>query len=274
MSLGPPGKITYVSYFFDINRDISGTSLPSLDKYIDWMEQLFNLGLNMYFLTTFELHYKLRYKPRSNLYFKFLEDVPGMNKLAEVRKRWEGYDTNNPKKDTAEFAILMHAKFPALLMAIEENIFNNDYYAWIDAGLLKIATHPQLLLTITPSDKIKLMLMNYIGKDEVSDPDFFRSTRYKIAGGFFTGNAENMKLLAEDLVQQKFTGLEQEYLALAYRKFYHLFDPYYGDYSELICNYEKEKNNLWLAHRLLNVAIHHGDKEEEERVKKFLLRGS
>lgn len=270
--------ITFVTYFFNIGRK-EDINLPSFDKYLEWIEQLLNLPLNFYFITTEEIRSKLRFKSAEKIHFKIVPDVPGMEKIPLAKAAWSKYNTNNPLKDTAEFAILMHAKFPSLLMAINDNPFNTKYFAWIDAGILKVATHPERLMEMKPSDRIKCMMINYISDNEVKDPKFINVCGYKIAGGFFSGNKTNMKYLSREIIKLGDThlsegryGLEQEYIAIIYKQNPDIFDPYYGDFCDLFCNYEKMVHNKWLAERVLARANNHNDTKEAHRVIHYLNR--
>lgn len=266
--------ITFVTAFFDIGRK-TAVPLQKYENYFDWIDKLLAIPINLYFFTTQSIHDKLKYEPRANLKFIIMEAIPLIDRLPDVQKAWANYITNNPEKDTAEFACLTHAKFHFIKRAIEDNPFNSTHYAWIDAGILKIATHGERLPLLPPSDKIRLLMMNHIGSDEVKDPMFVRTCRYKIAGGLFIGPKEHMNTFCdrmittalEDIKRENF-GLEQEYMAVIYRQDTSLFDPYYGDFCDLILNYEKCERNQWLAIGI----VHHGDEEERTKARNYLLK--
>ena len=267
-------SITFVSAFFDIGRKTE-VPLQKYENYFTWINKLLDIPITLYFFTTLEIHDRLTYQPRNNLIFGIIDKYPGSEKLSQIQNIWSNYVTNNPEKDTAEFACLTHSKFHLLNQAINVNPFNSTHYAWIDAGILKIATHGERLPTLYPPDKIKLLIMNFINSNEVKDPAFVRTCRYKIAGGLFIGPKDNIKTFCdkmittvnEDINNGNF-GLEQEYMAIVYRQDTSIFDPYYGDFSDLILNYDKCERNEWLPIRV----FHDGDEEQKIKVDKYLLK--
>lgn len=211
--------------------------------------------------------------------FKLVEEIPYYDRLTEIQGAWRNYITNNPRKDTPEFGAITHGKFKFLYQAIADDPFGDEHYAWIDAGIFKIALHPELIPGLIPPSKVKIMILNYISKEEVNNENFVNSCRYKCAAGFFVGPKELMRvfcllILAQgeyDLYHKRF-GLEQEYMAIVYRKHPEVFDPYYGDFSDLIINYYITNNNYDIVKRILIEAIRYGDKEEAQKVAKYLLR--
>ena len=82
-----------------------------------------------------------------------------------------------------------------------------------------------------PPDKIKCLLLNYIDSKEVINPWFVLSCKYKIAGGLFIGPKELMKNMSNLLIQHflfymnnGYVGLEQEYIAIIYKKYSYMFE--------------------------------------------------
>lgn len=265
-------SITFVTAFFDIGRKTE-EPLQKYDNYFAWITKLLELPINLCFYTTQDIHDKLVYTPRSNLKFIITDKIPMFDKLSQIKTIWPSYITNNREKDTAEFACLSHSKFHFLKQAIEDNPFNSTHYGWIDAGLLKIAKEAELIPLLNPPDKVKLLLMNYINKDEVLNPAFVRTCRYKIAGGLFIGPKAMMKEFTEEIINLAIEdinkgnfGLEQEYMAIIYCRRRELFSPYYGDFCDLIYNYNMCQRNKWLPERVLQEAIRTGDIIEQESV--------
>lgn len=270
--------ITFVTTFFDIGRQ-TDVPMQKFDNYFAWIEELLKLPINLYFFTSPELKARFNYEERRNLKFKLLPEIPYYDKLTEIQEAWRNYITNNPRKDTPEFGAMTHAKFKFLCQAIADDPFGDEYYAWIDAGIFKVALQPELIPKLVPPSKVKMMILNYTSKEEVKDENFVRACRYKCAAGFFIGPKELMRvfcllMLAQaeyDLYHKRF-GLEQEYMAIVYRKYPEVFDPYYGDFSDLIINYYMTNNNIGIVKRVLTEAIKYGDNEEAQRVAKYLLQ--
>ena len=265
---------TFVTGFFDIGRN---TDEPhqKFENYFAWINSLLSININLYFFTTPQLYSHFVYTPRSNLIFKFC-DPPSLNLLPFIKKTWHKYITNNPAKDTAEFAAMTLGKFKLVEQAIEDNPFNTGHFGWIDAGLLKISSQPLLLSNLSKFERIRVMLLNYISEGEIQDTNFVLQSRYKVAAGLFTGPTllfqrfihEIFEIVNYDLENR--CGLEQEYMAIVYRKFPDLFEPYYGDFQDLIVNHNTYQTNHSFIQRIYQDALRHNDEKEAEKVKRYL----
>ena len=214
-------------------------------------------------------------------YARSCEDIPYFDRIEQIRQAWKSYSKINPNKDTPEFAAMTHAKFIFLDRTIKINPFKSSHYAWIDAGLLKVATNVELIPSLTPPDKIKCLMIRYISEQEIQSESFVSACQYKIAGGFFLGPSQLIKLLclrmiteAEyDLYQKRF-GLEQEYMAIIYRRYPDLFDLYYGDFNDLFLNYHKCQRNLYLLEKIFDEALSRDDKREALKVAKYIVKSN
>jgi hypothetical protein len=95
-------------------------------------------------------------------------------------------------------------------------------------------------------DKFSTCYIDYVPEELVANTaEYYKWGRCSMCSGFFTGNAHYMGKVC-DLVEDKFL----EYLALGYghadEQLYSpvffenksLFDPYFGDFSEMITNYK------------------------------------
>jgi len=244
--------ITYVTFFFDIGRQ-TDDPMNKFDNYFPNIERLLSMNINIIFFTTRDLLDRISKNfiipPRINI--QIMDYYFGFTEIEEIRKIYhdEQYQTGNPKKDTPEFIALTLGKFDAIKEAIKINPFNDEYYAWIDAGVFKIARHPELLLTFSNNIEkinqgIKIMLLNNIEEKEIINHDFIKTCRYKVAGGFFLGQKDEMVTFCDLIIKEKnefkaknLIGLEQEFMAIVY--FYHkkLFNPYYGRFTDLFTNF-------------------------------------
>jgi hypothetical protein len=268
-------SITFVSQFFDIGRN-QNIDVLSLKNYITNINKLLQLNINILFYTTKQLHDQLQYTNRANLKFIFLDQPPWYDRLDKVIEVTKNYQTGFKDKDTPQFMCITLGKFQLLKDAIALNPFDNKYYAWIDAGIFKVIQQVNLLPEITPSELVKCMILNYTSEAEIASPTFINSCRYKIAGGFFLASSDNMiifcdKILAcaSEYLNNGYFGLEQEFMAIVYVKNKELFDPYYGDFADLLTNYKYLHHNYWLPYRVFNTAT---DDIDKDRVCKYLLK--
>lgn len=270
-------SITFVTAFFDIDR-VTDDPMTKYENYFGLIQKLLTIPVNIYFITTPAIHDKLQYEKRSSLKFHLVDSVPFFDNLPIIETCWNNYQTSNKRKDTAKFACFTHAKFHFVQQAITANPFNSTHYAWMDAGILKIATNPERLIQLRAPDKIKLLMLYYINNSETRTYNFVLTCRYKIAGGFFVGPRELMskfyeevKLEAEASIKQNIFGLEQEYMAIVYRKHPELFEPYYGGFCDLFTNYDTCCNSFGLVTNFLKQAIEDNDFIEARKVAKYLL---
>jgi len=266
--------ITYVSGFFDIER-VTDAYLQNPENYYGWINQLFLYDIHLYFFTTEDIYKRLVFTPRPNLHFKILEHPPYYEKYEETKENWKKYQTGNPNKDTYQFGCLTNGKFLLLEEAIKLNPFNHTHYSWIDAGITKIVLQPELILDIKLPSKIKLLLLNYINPEEIKQKEFVLTCRYKIAGGFFIGPKDLMLSFSkwiQELIKDGIHGLEQEYMAIIYRIHNDVFDPYFGDFCDLIRNIETTTNMSWLIKRNLDQAFDNKDSSEVHRIISYLLK--
>jgi len=267
---------TFVTSFFDIGRKTDAT-MQKFDNYFAWIKQLLELPINIYFFTTPELHEQFNYTPRSNLIFKLIPEAPYFDRIDKIKEAWTRYQTGNPSKDTAEFGAITHAKFIFLCQAIAHDPFGDINYSWIDAGLLKIATDPELIPNLKYGDKIKLMMLGHVSREEVERPDFVSTCQYKFAAGLFGGPKQLMRIFCLRMIAQaeydlyiKRFGLEQEYMAIIYRKYPELFAPYYGSFCDLIVNHNSHYSNYPLIKNILLTALKNNDKDEAIKVIKYV----
>lgn len=273
-------SITFVTSFFDIGRN-SDSYFQNFENYFNWIKQLLDIPINIYFFTSPELHDRFKYTPRSSLIFKFISDIPYFDKLNDIKETWKDYITDNPTKDTPEFAAITHAKFNFLCQAIMDDPFGDSHYSWIDAGILKIATNPELLPEIHITNKIKCMMLRHVTMDEINDINFIKTCRYKFAAGLFAGPKELirvfcLKMMAEaeySLYNKRF-GLEQEYMAIIYKKNPELFDLYYGSFCDLIINFNEYTNNCKYIESIFIESLKNGDRYEATNIAKYLVQSS
>lgn len=256
---------TFITALYDLGRK---SDQYDLNKYIDLLNKLLSLPLKFIIYTTSEI--KLKLNPKDGVQFILDQPIPYTEKLTEISRVWgQKYRTNNPDKDTALFGCLTHAKFYWLYDSIN-NYCQTKNVAWIDAGIFKIALEPELLPTLKPTDKIKLMALNYTNKIEIKIPTFVHECRYKVAGGFFIGPVELMRRFCQHMMSFNIEGLEQEYMAVVLSTNRDLFDVYYGDFCDLFRNYNKVIYNKYLLERAIQTAHLYQDYQEVQTLKQLL----
>lgn len=257
-------NITFVTAFYNISRQTS-KEINKFENYFAWIKTLLNQNINIVFYLSQSIYDSLGQKS-DNIKFIIREDIPYKNKI-----NWEKYESNDFEKDSDNFAALTYSKFLWVKDAIDINHFNTEYFAWIDAGICKVAQNVNYINTIVPKSKISIMLINYININEMSFLEkFISSCKYKVAGGFFMGRKDLMinfcDLILKEIEKYNVNGLEQEYMAIIYFNNKHLFNPYWGDFSDLFVNYERCYNNKLIVEKYIRSTIEYRDFEEYQKV--------
>lgn len=258
---------TFVTAFYDISRNTS-KEMNKFDNYFIWIKTLLSQNIQIIFYTSQNIFERIGIE-KDNIKFIITENIPYQKTV-----NWKDYRSNDLEKDSEKFAQLTYSKFLWVKKAIELNHFNTEYFCWIDAGICKVAQNINMVNSIKIKNKINLMLLNYISEFEMKNPsDFIKECRYKVAGGFFGGNASNMlnfiQLFFEQLDKYPNNGLEQEYMAIIYYQNRDLFFPYWGDFSDLFINYERCMNNRQIVEKYIKNCVDHRDFEEYKKVTNY-----
>lgn len=261
-------SVTFVTAFYNIGRQTE-KELNKFENYFSWIENLLSQDINIIFFTSKDIYEKIINK-RYNVKFIIEENIPYIKEI-----KWQNYKSNDLIKDSENFAKLTYSKFLWCLKAIELNPFDSDYFAWVDAGICKVAQNIKLINQLNIRNKISIMLMNYVSEQDFKDlENFLSACRYKVAGGFFSGGKEEMSnfcnLILQEIENYQSFGLEQEYMAIIYKKHNEIFRPYWGDFSDLFINFEKCVNNRNLVQYYMNCAIKNNDYLEYVKVFNFL----
>jgi hypothetical protein len=95
-------------------------------------------------------------------------------------------------------------------------------------------------------DKFSTCYIDYVPKPLIdNDAEYFRRGRCSMCSGFFTGNKEYMYKVC-DLIEDKFLQYlvkgyghaDEQLYSPVYFENPHLFEQYFGDYSQMITNYK------------------------------------
>jgi hypothetical protein len=151
-------------------------------------------------------------------------------------------------RNTASYYLFCMARYAMLKEVIKTNPFNSTHFCWINFCIERMGFKNLIRLEEGLSinrDKFSTCYIDYIPEILINNTkEYFKWGRCSMCSGFFTGNAEYMYKVC-DLLENKFL----EYLELGYGHadeqlyspvyFEHpeLFEHYYGDYHEMITNY-------------------------------------
>jgi len=129
--------------------------------------------------------------------------------------------------------------------------FQSAYFGWIDFGIYGGSQKniPQIddKFLIPPTNKIKILEINHTSPNEIKNIREYTSLfRYKIGGGLWIGIAPTLikfinlfKKQLHILLLEEIVVHEETIISFIYCKNYDMFDPFYGEYSDILLNYNK-----------------------------------
>lgn len=181
------------------------------------------------------------------------------NKIIDNRiKNHYQFDNRN----TASYYLFCISRYLMMLQTMEENIFNNDHFVWINIciermGFKNLIHLDEALLNLR--DKFSTCYIDYVSDKLIQNlPNYFKYGRCSMCSGFFTGNKTYMSIFCNALVD-KFI----EYLNMGYghadEQLYspiyfqnpNIFEFYYGDYTKMITNYRYYYETCYNIHDFL-----------------------
>jgi hypothetical protein len=249
--------ITLITAFFDLNSlEVRPTNRTNKD-YMKWGQFVLGLDVNLViYIERKNFNYIFNERLRHNLLHKTKIVIREFNQLCFYNIRSDislflkmNPITNGTIKDTANYLITTWNKLYLIEETMKDNPFKNKYYGWIDFGIrhvIRKISNKELCNKLTGiDDKISVLELRLItDKDIENIYDYCSQFRWKIAGGFFTGSKQYMiqfiKYFKEQLyllLSMRIGAHEESIFGLIYRKHNNIFSPYYGNYQELLDNY-------------------------------------
>jgi hypothetical protein len=133
--------------------------------------------------------------------------------------------------------------------AIEENSFNSTHFAWINICIERMGWKNVKGLNSALAinrDKFSTCWIDYQPKELVENyPEYFKWGRCGMCSGFFTGRADYFKEFNKYILEEFYDCLEKGYghadeqlYSIVYFKHPEIFEHYFGDYTEMITNYD------------------------------------
>jgi hypothetical protein len=174
------------------------------------------------------------------------EDFPLTKYRARILENRMTRPSADPR-NTASYYLLCMARYAMLKRAIEENPFQSTHFAWLNIciermGFKNLIELPRVFQI--NRNKFSTCYIDYQRKEEYLE-SVMRWGRCSMCSGFFTGNAHYMKTFCDRIETKFLECLEMGYghadeqlFSLVYFDDPSIFEVYYGDYTEMITNYE------------------------------------
>lgn len=158
-------------------------------------------------------------------------------------------------KFTPLYKFVVNQKTNFVKEVAEMNPFHTTRFAWMDLRLhcvydMSVEDTIEAINAIQPG-KVKIMFQSYLHASEIWDRyDFYSWTRGKVAAGFFGGEAKPLIEFAR-LCQKEFVEAIRAEMAPSDEMIYayvtannnHLFEPYVGDYCDVLRNLRQTRNS-------------------------------
>lgn len=255
---------TLITAFYDLNRYENRLNWRSKNNYLKWGQFILELNMNIVFYVEKDMyHYIWQKRKEYNLLNKTYIVTKDLHKLKyyDIKNKIYNfiYDDNNDHKminlvdgkHTENYMIILWNKFNMVEDIMKLNPFNTQIFGWIDFGVYhvlgdNIPNNIDDMFNIN-IDKIKIMLLRPTFKHEITNiSSFAKENKYKVAAGLWIGNMEYM-IKFIDLFYKKLNYLlslniaimEEMIIPIIYVENKEIFDPYYGNYAQILINFKK-----------------------------------
>lgn len=191
------------------------------------------------------------------------EDLPLTKYRDQILENRKTHPTTDPR-NTASYYLLCMARYALVKRTIAENPFGSTHFAWLNICIermgYKNVAHLEDVFLGTPRDKVSTAYIDYIPRADTTVPaEYFKAGgRCSLCSGFFTGRAAEFRQFCDAIEAQFMTYLEAGYghadeqlFSPVYFANRDLFEPYYGDYFQMITNYRATHENPEITLRLV-----------------------
>lgn len=178
-----------------------------------------------------------------------LEETAPFRDLAriETARSRHPIENANPAKDTPRYTTLLYSKFALLDEVAARNPFATTHCAWVDFGIAHVAAHDHVdedgVFDLRRERISILVLRPWAAGSNRDLRELARYIRGYVAGGFLAGPNEAIRTLcsrAQEAIDRALDRLvapnDEQLLAHLVDESPDLFEPYPGDYREILDN--------------------------------------
>lgn len=163
-------------------------------------------------------------------------------------------------RNTVSYYLLCMARYAMLKQAIAENPFGSTHFMWLNICIERMGIRNIRELTRVfqvQRDKVSTCYIDYQPPDNYLEA-VMRWGKCSMCSGFVTGNARYLKEFCDRIEDtfvscalQGYGHADEQLFSLVYFDAPEIFQVYYGDYTEMITNYEYVKERASEPLRLL-----------------------
>lgn len=162
---------------------------------------------------------------------------------------------NFDPRNTASYYLFCMLRYVMIQSVMDENPFNSDHFCWINLciermGWKNVASLNEALGQ--QRDKFSTCWIDYQPRSVVNDlPRYFRTGVTSMCSGFFTGRKDYFTQFNTGIMEAFYHCLERGYghadeqlYPYVYFKSPEIFEPYFGDYTEMVTNYVEVRERV------------------------------
>ena len=277
---------TLLTAYFNLTKCIDNTSATySKDHYMINSKYTLSIPYNLVIYCdeeSFEILYSLRPKyllHKTKFIIKNFEDFTldgksftELRKIIEYNRKVHPY--NFDKRNNGSYYLFCLSRYMMLKELIENNPFNSNYFAWINVCIERMGYKNLIHLDEALSvhrEKFSTCYIDYIPPELVYNfEEYFKWGRCSMCSGFFTGSKKYMydfcthfENIFLEVLNAGYGHADEQLYSIIYFRFPEIFEHYYGDYKEMITNYNYVYDK---PESILNIfiqkALHFGNNEK------------
>jgi hypothetical protein len=151
-------------------------------------------------------------------------------------------------RNTASYYLFCMLRYVMLNEVMDANPFQSSHFAWVNLNIENYGWHNAASFESVfrlHRDKFSTCWIDYIPPSLVQNTEeYFQYGRCGMCSGFFTGNEHyfrefNNYILETffDCLHQGFGHADEQLYSIVYYQHPDIFEPYFGDYTEMVTNY-------------------------------------
>lgn len=273
---------TLVTAYFDLTKEFDSTKNTDrrpTSEYFETMHTTLSVEQNLIVFCEEDDVEKIKsYRPAHLLHkTKFIiqkfSDFEITNTRDKIIQNKIDKPYSHDGRCTATYYTFCMSRYIMINRAIEENPFNSTHFAWINICIERMGWKNAQMLNHAFSlnrDKFSTCWIDYQPKQLVENySEYFKWGRCGMCSGFFTGRADYFKEFNKYILEEFYDCLEKGYghadeqlYSIVYWKHPEIFDPYFGDYADMVTNYDNVIDRVSEPVRnLIQNSFNHGDYE-------------